>query len=352
MSTRTLGLAGVALGGLLTLATLPAILAPAISRTAPTCGSTIGGPVEVIAATIRQFESGGDYTARAPGSTASGAYQFLDSSWAGYGGYPRAFLAPPAVQDANAAEHIAAALDANGGDVAFVPVVWYLGHVPPPGSPKWDTVPSPGAGNRLTPRQYQNRWMDLYRANLVEHRGTSESGNGASTELTAVACAGGRGEALPGGWSLPGPRDVLNATSDQIDNPHHDYPAWDWSIPTGTPIYAIRGGSVVSITTYPNNCYGQRACDACGLGVTISDEQGVQWTYCHGSAHHVNQGDDVTAGQQILTSGNSGNSTGPHLHLSIRTNGIPRCPQPLVAALFHDGVGLDPASLPSAGCAF
>jgi hypothetical protein len=352
MSARTIGLAGVALGGLLTLATLPAILAPAVTRTALTCGSTIVGPVEVIAATIRQFESGSDYTAQAPGSTASGAYQFLDSSWASFGGYPRAYLAPPTVQDAKAVEYIAAVLAANGGDVGGVPVVWYLGHVPPAGSPEWDTVPSPGAGNRLTPRQYQGSWMDLYRTNLAEHRGTPGSDKARATEPAAPACDGGRGEALPGGWSLPGPRDVLNATADQIDNPHHDYPAWDWSVPTGTPIYAMRGGTVVSITTYPDNCHGQRACEACGLGVTISDEQGLQWTYCHGAAHHVNQGDKITAGQQILTSGNSGNSTGPHLHLGIRTNGTPRCPQPLVAALFHHGVGIDPTTLPTAGCAY
>ena len=39
---------------------------------------------------------------------------------------------------------------------------WYLGHVPADGSSEWDTVPYPQNGNRLTPRQYQDKWLDEY----------------------------------------------------------------------------------------------------------------------------------------------------------------------------------------------
>lgn len=58
-------------------------------------------------ACVRNRESGGNYSAENPTSTASGAYQFLDSSWrnlsarAGYGGYGgHAAYAPAWVQDA------------------------------------------------------------------------------------------------------------------------------------------------------------------------------------------------------------------------------------------------------------
>jgi len=53
---------------------------------------------------IVQRESGGDYKAENPTSTASGKYQFLDGTWGGYGGYQHASDAPPAVQDARACE--------------------------------------------------------------------------------------------------------------------------------------------------------------------------------------------------------------------------------------------------------
>ena len=57
-------------------------------------------------ACVRRHESGGNYQAKNPHSTASGAYQFLNSTWrtmsarAGHGGYPTARSAPPWVQDA------------------------------------------------------------------------------------------------------------------------------------------------------------------------------------------------------------------------------------------------------------
>lgn len=118
----------------------------------PTCSATVPSSMAAVLATIRELESGGDYQARASGSSASGAYQFLDSTWDSYGGYPSAWLAPPEVQGAKATASVTAILDAHDGDVSAVPVVWYLGHLPADGSSEWDTVPAPSAGNALTPR--------------------------------------------------------------------------------------------------------------------------------------------------------------------------------------------------------
>ena len=76
--------------------------APVVTTTPPPPPTGEGLPAILI--TIRGCESGHDYTARNPRSSASGAFQFIDSTWRAYGDsrWPRAYLAPRDVQDAAA----------------------------------------------------------------------------------------------------------------------------------------------------------------------------------------------------------------------------------------------------------
>ena len=150
-------LAGGFLSIMLGIAMLPAVLVGGDELPPLPCGAGTA-EVQTILATIRTLESGGNYQAQARGSTASGAYQFIDGTWNGYGGYSRAADAPPEVQDAKAAEMVLDVLE-RFGDVSAVPVIWYIGHMPAAGSPEWDTVSYPSAGNVLTPRRYQERWL-------------------------------------------------------------------------------------------------------------------------------------------------------------------------------------------------
>ena len=298
----------------------------------PGIGCAAGGDVAPILATIRTLESGGDYTARAAGSSASGAYQFIDSTWAGSGGYAQAWQAPPAVQDAKAAENVRRVLDDNDGDVSAVPVVWYIGHLPGPTSPSWDQVPVPSAGNVLTPRQYQQRWLAEYDRQLTGGDGTASGGSCAAGEAIIP---------FADGYAIPGPADLF-ATA-PVDEPHHTYPAWDWMLPTGTPIYAAATGVVISTTTS----------GACGIGAIINGDDGAQYTYCHGNpgSHAVATGDAVTVGQYLMDSASTGNSTGPHLHFAIKIDGQARCPQPLLVSI-AEGAPVTPASLPTSGCSY
>lgn len=349
---------------------LPAVLAGGDSP--PLTCRVIGGDMGAILQTIRTLESGGRYDAQAPGSTASGAYQFTDPTWNNYGSYRRAVDAPPDVQDAKAIEHVTNILAANGNDVGTVSVVWYIGHVPI--GDEWNRVPFPGSGNVLTPRQYREKWMDIYLsiaplpadpnadltnadlANVADDAVSDEPPDAVGDlDKASAFCAGGSVEPLPGGWSLPGPRNLL--TIETARRPHHDYAAWDWGIPAGTPIYAVRRGTITSVTNYPHNwfdagCQLGGSCSRCGIGVTITDDTGTRWSYCHGTSHTITgPGQIIEAGTQVMWSGNSGRSTGPHLHFSIRTpDGVHRCPQPLLESLLINAIGVAPASLPAQGC--
>jgi murein DD-endopeptidase MepM/ murein hydrolase activator NlpD len=53
----------------------------------------------------------------------------------------------------------------------------------------------------------------------------------------------------------------------------------------------------------------------------VTAKDGTQTWYCHLSSYRVPAGTYVKAGQPIAYSGNSGNSTGPHLHFEVRPAG-------------------------------
>jgi len=86
----------------------------------------------------------------------------------------------------------------------------------------------------------------------------------------------------------------------------------DIGTPIGTTIYASSGGVV------------EHAGWAAGYGylVTINHPNGMQTRYAHLSKVYVSVGQYVSQGQVIAASGNTGNSTGPHLHFEVRIGGV------------------------------
>ncbi|PRX61652.1 murein DD-endopeptidase MepM/ murein hydrolase activator NlpD [Nonomuraea fuscirosea] len=140
-------------------------------------------------------------------------------------------------------------------------------------------------------------------------------------------------------FSLPLARTALPRS--EYDDPHHDYPAIDLPVGTGTPAYAVRPGTVTIIDD-----------SLCGRGINLTGNDGAIYTYCHFSSWSVSNGASVGTGQQIGLTGNTGNSTGPHLHFGIRTGSTRRCPQNFLLALY-DGVTPPAASsLPTTGCSY
>ena len=91
----------------------------------------------------------------------------------------------------------------------------------------------------------------------------------------------------------------------------------DIGAPTGTPIKAAAGGTVIFS--------GWKG--TLGKLVVVSHGNGVQTYYAHCSSLLVSSGQTVSAGQLIAKMGNTGRSTGPHLHFEIRSNGYAINPQ-------------------------
>lgn len=88
--------------------------------------------------------------------------------------------------------------------------------------------------------------------------------------------------------------------------------AVDWACPTGTAVFASSGGTVTKAG------WGS----GYGYVVYIRHGDGRETRYAHLSKVLVSPGQTVKQGQKIALSGNTGRSSGPHLHFEIRINGV------------------------------
>ncbi len=116
----------------------------------------------------------------------------------------------------------------------------------------------------------------------------------------------------------------------------------DFKGPIGAPIYAAAEGTV----TFAGVRQGYGNC------VEISHGNGLLTRYAHMSAFRAQVGQQVAAGAVIGAIGNSGRSTGPHLHFEVRINDRPVNPRPFLEAAPHvleEARGKGPAAHHQAG---
>ena len=132
---------------------------------------------------------------------------------------------------------------------------------------------------------------------------------------TLLALCGGSIGIIEGGelcWPLPGHTTISCnfGDDDAFGNSGHrgtDIPALE-----GTPILAAHSGTVI-ISGW-NNSYGNQ--------VLLDNGVGLSTRYAHMTAAAVSAGETVTAGQVIGYVGNTGDSTGFHLHFEVMQNGV------------------------------
>jgi len=90
----------------------------------------------------------------------------------------------------------------------------------------------------------------------------------------------------------------------------------DIAVPVGTPIRAAKSGKVILASYYGG--YGNYIC--------VDHGGGLSTCYAHLSGYASSTGQRVSQGQVIGYSGNTGSSTGPHLHFEVRVNGAAQDP--------------------------
>lgn len=94
----------------------------------------------------------------------------------------------------------------------------------------------------------------------------------------------------------------------------------DIAVPEGTEVVAVKSGTVTQI----------RQSQTLGLVLEYETLDGFVVQYAHLQDTLVAEGEQITQGQAVAKSGNSGLSTGPHLHYSLQKEGILLDPMPYV----------------------
>ncbi|MEO3978944.1 M23 family metallopeptidase [Streptomyces sp. CAU 1734] len=117
------------------------------------------------------------------------------------------------------------------------------------------------------------------------------------------------------GWTKPVTQYVVSATYGKGGAMWaSNHSGQDFAVPTGTPVKSVGPGVVVKAG--PN---GAGDGPAYGNAVVVKHDSDTYSQYAHLSRVDVKVGQQVSGGQQIALSGNTGNSSGPHLHFEIRT---------------------------------
>lgn len=165
----------------------------------------------------------------------------------------------------------------------------------------------------------------------------------------SVALEDGISPSFTGGWSTMADAPTLwpvegRVTSsfgerqDPIDGEGAFHPGIDIAAPYGTPVHATAAGVVTGADM--GHGYGRT--------VELNDGHNIMTVYAHLSTLAVIPGQQVSRGQIIGYVGQSGRSTGPHVHYEVRVDGVPVNPYKYLRSTYAQFASLD-AQAPAAG---
>ena len=134
----------------------------------------------------------------------------------------------------------------------------------------------------------------------------AEKNHGSNSGSSGSSSSGGSVSSK--GFIRPVTSGRITATMYYSSGKYHG--AVDFGVSTGTPVYAAADGIVVTSTWGGSDSYGYY--------IKIKHYNGLYTLYAHGSSLVAKVGQEVNQGDLIMYSGNTGNSTGPHLHFEVR----------------------------------
>lgn len=134
-----------------------------------------------------------------------------------------------------------------------------------------------------------------------------------TAEYQAQPQWGTQGFALPLAGALTSPFGAIRTLNDEFSTRHM---GWDQNAPEGSPVRAMAAGTVAAAEDAPAARAG-----IYGKFVMLDHGYTVFSSYAHLSAIFARAGQRVEAGQVIGLSGNTGRSSGPHLHWEVLLHG-------------------------------
>ncbi|MFI9029776.1 M23 family metallopeptidase [Streptomyces sp. NPDC053560] len=153
--------------------------------------------------------------------------------------------------------------------------------------------------------------------------GTEAAGSCGGPSEGVSSAAGALAAAAPSarGWTRPVTGYALSASFGGAGaHWSHRHTGQDFAVPVGTPVRSVGRGRVTTV-----ECGGPF-----GINVVVRHGAHTYTQYAHLSAVLVRPGQRVRAGQPLALSGNTGNSTGPHLHFEVRRGpGVDTAVEPL-----------------------